>query len=116
MNTVNSGLSKLYQVAQDDRGCYSRRIEPATLVQVYGKLNHNLSKGQVDDVIWEVNDRLDRSITWDEYMAYYQRCKEDTTGLEPMDFYYLGKSRAFELQTFEIENLTTKYVLLQYAI
>ena len=64
-------------------------IKSITLLEVYSRLNHTISKTSVEDVIWEVNDRLDGNISMNEYMAYYNRCKCDQSGLEPMDFYYL---------------------------
>lgn len=71
-------------------GCTMRTINATMLMEVFNtRLHHNQSRAQVDDVIWEVNDKLDGCITWDEYNRYYQRCKEDATGLEPMDFFYL---------------------------
>ena len=67
----------------------NKTIDHAVLAEVYARLRHARTRTQIDDTIWEVNDRLDGYITWNEFTTYYERCKSDKTGLEPMDFYYL---------------------------
>ena len=52
-------------------------------------MHHPQTYAQVEDTIWEVNDRLDGHITWSEYKKNYERCKNDKTGLEPSNLFYL---------------------------
>ena len=59
------------------------------LVEIYARLQHPMTKQAVEDVLWEVNDQCDGVLSWEEYHSYFFRCQNDTTGLEPMDFYYL---------------------------
>ena len=71
-------------------GINSLVIRPSTLQDVYSNiLSYDISRSQIDDVIWEINDKLDGNITWEEYNKSYERCKNDMSGLEPTDFYYL---------------------------
>ncbi|CAK4869041.1 unnamed protein product [Aphanomyces euteiches] len=45
--------------------------------------------GDVEDLIWEVNDSLDGGISWDEFKRAFVRCKYDKTCLEPSDLFHL---------------------------
>lgn len=34
-------------------------------------------------MIWEVDEDCDKALTWVEFTAMYERCRNDTTGYEP---------------------------------
>ena len=67
----------------------SKSIDVRILVEAYSRLHHHPTRPEIEEILWEVDDHLDGTLDWDEITTYYKRCKADSTGLEPMDFYYL---------------------------
>lgn len=37
-------------------------------------------QAEVEDMIWEVDEDCDQALTWPEFQAMYQRCRNDQTG------------------------------------
>ncbi|KAG9415460.1 hypothetical protein AC1031_008903 [Aphanomyces cochlioides] len=72
-----------------DQVASGRRVTKEALVQVFEKLGQPRSMGDVEDLIWEVNDSLDGGISWDEFKRAFVRCKYDKTCLEPSDLFHL---------------------------
>ncbi|KAH9052520.1 hypothetical protein Ae201684P_001700 [Aphanomyces euteiches] len=72
-----------------DQVASGRRVAKEALVQVFEKLGQPRSMGDVEDLIWEVNDSLDGGISWDEFKRAFVRCKYDKTCLEPSDLFHL---------------------------
>ncbi len=40
-------------------------------------------QAEVEDMIWEVDEDCDQALTWPEFQAMYQRCRNDQTGAPP---------------------------------
>ena len=38
------------------------------------------TQAEVEDMIWEVDEDCDQALTWPEFQAMYQRCRNDQTG------------------------------------
>eukprot|EP01017_Pseudomicrothorax_dubius_P006935 TRINITY_DN1207_c0_g1_i1.p1 TRINITY_DN1207_c0_g1~~TRINITY_DN1207_c0_g1_i1.p1 ORF type:complete len:267 (-),score=81.60 TRINITY_DN1207_c0_g1_i1:111-911(-) len=51
------------------------------------KLGLELSKEDIDLMIWEVDENLDGKVDWYEYELMYKRCIYDETGLEPKSLF-----------------------------
>ena len=37
-------------------------------------------QADIEDMIWEVDDDCDKAVTWSEFQALFQRCRNDKTG------------------------------------
>ena len=44
---------------------------------------YKISKAEVEDMIWEVDEDCDKCVSWDEFKLMFERCRHDKTGLEP---------------------------------
>lgn len=52
-------------------------------------LGKRLSKREVHDLMWEVDEKVDGVIDWDEFHLTFERNVKDTSGLEPSSFYHM---------------------------
>eukprot|EP00898_Chlorokybus_atmophyticus_P002172 jgi/Chlat1/2956/Chrsp2S08911 len=76
--------------AEDLRRAFDRldtkgdgKIDAAELAEVFSKLGHKTKKGDIEDMIWEVDEDCDKVVTWVEFQQMYNRCRNDKTGYEP---------------------------------
>lgn len=56
------------------------KIDPEELNQVFQALGHKPRRGEVEDLIWEVDEDCDGCIGWQEFQRMYHRCRQDSTG------------------------------------
>lgn len=56
------------------------KIDPDELNQVFQTLGHKPRRGEVEDLIWEVDEDCDGCIGWQEFQRMYHRCRQDSTG------------------------------------
>jgi calmodulin len=56
------------------------KIDPEELNQVFQTLGHKPRRGEVEDLIWEVDEDCDGNISWHEFQRMYHRCRQDSTG------------------------------------
>lgn len=40
----------------------------------------HIRQGEVEDMIWEVDEDCDGAVSWAEFQAMYHRCRNDRTG------------------------------------
>lgn len=59
------------------------RIDPEELTQLFQELGHEPKRGEVEDMLWEVDEDCDGCISWQEFQTLYTRCRDDKTGYEP---------------------------------
>ncbi|KAL3656267.1 hypothetical protein V7S43_018914 [Phytophthora oleae] len=64
-------------------------ITPADLSSCMRSLNRVPSKGEVQWMIWEVDDDLDGNVSWEEFKGCYVRTLLDSHGTELNQLYYL---------------------------
>ena len=38
------------------------------------------AQSEVEDLIWEVDEDCDQTVSWKEFQTMYQRCNTDTAG------------------------------------
>ncbi|KAI8473767.1 MAG: outer dynein arm-docking complex subunit 3 [Monoraphidium minutum] len=59
------------------------RIDSEELNAVFAALGHRPRRGEVDDLLWEVDEDCDGAVNWAEFQRLYRRCREDGGGTEP---------------------------------
>jgi calmodulin len=59
------------------------KIDEEELNQIFMALGHKTKRGEVQDMIWEVDEDCDTCLTWQEFQLMYARCRDDKTGYEP---------------------------------
>ncbi|XRA98890.1 calmodulin [Pycnococcus provasolii] len=59
------------------------KIDAEELNAVFTKLGHKTKRNDIVDMIWEVDEDCDEQVSWQEFQAMYQRCRNDKTGFEP---------------------------------
>lgn len=68
------------------------QIDSKALVTIYEQLGYPISgqeKSRIEEVIWQVNDDLDGAISFEEFVNSYVRSRNDRSGLEPSEIFFL---------------------------
>lgn len=78
-------------MAHNDHKITLRDLESLTK-----KLGANISKRYLQHMIWEIDEDTDEAICWDEFQLTYYRNINDTTQIEPSEFF-----RVLEFMTFD---------------
>ncbi|GBF94634.1 hypothetical protein Rsub_07370 [Raphidocelis subcapitata] len=67
------------------------RIDPDELRALFAALGHRPRRGEVEDLIWEVDEDCDGAVTWAEFVRLYRRCREDAAGTEPRGLFNVAE-------------------------
>lgn len=59
------------------------KIDADELNQLFLALGHKAKRGEVEDMIWEVDEDCDGCLSWQEFQTLYTRGRDDKTGYEP---------------------------------
>lgn len=57
------------------------KLDPEELQALFSALGHKPKRGEVEDLIWEVDEDCDGCISWQEFQRLYHRCRQDSTGM-----------------------------------
>mmetsp|Transcript_2743 Transcript_2743/g.8060 ORF Transcript_2743/g.8060 Transcript_2743/m.8060 type:complete len:198 (+) Transcript_2743:63-656(+) len=75
-----TALKRVFAMIDSDRDGVIREKElNAALLSI----GYKAKRGEVADMIWEVDENCDGLVTWEEFIGMFHRCKRDQTGLEP---------------------------------
>jgi len=77
-NEMNEILSRPDQV-----------IRPKDTGTAMKHLGKRMTKKEIHDMMWEVDEKLDGVIDWEEFQIMFERNVRDTSGLEPNSFYHM---------------------------
>lgn len=72
-------------------------IDESDLHSILQRLGYEPQPGEVQDIIWEVDDDRDGGLTWEEFSALYERIRNDKDGREPHRMYTLIEFLMFDL-------------------
>lgn len=65
---------------------YIRAPDAGIAMKVLGK---RMKKREIDELIWEIDEKIDGVIDWEEFNLMFERNVRDVSGLEPSGFYYM---------------------------
>ncbi|KAG7401887.1 hypothetical protein PHYBOEH_009467 [Phytophthora boehmeriae] len=68
------------------------QIDTKALLTIYEQLGYAITgqeKSRLEEVIWQVNDNLDGTICFEEFVNSYVRSRTDRSGLEPSEIFFL---------------------------
>ncbi|ETK93159.1 hypothetical protein F441_02026 [Phytophthora nicotianae CJ01A1] len=89
MHDLRSEIKELQKGVNTSNSDTSGVITAADLSSCMRSLNRVPSKGEAQWMIWEVDDDLDGSVSWEEFKGCYVRTLLDSHGLELNQLYYL---------------------------
>ncbi|GMF21826.1 unnamed protein product [Phytophthora fragariaefolia] len=72
--------------------CFKYQINTKALMTIYEQLGYPTSgqeKSRLEEVIWQVNDNLDGALCFEEFVNSYVRSRNDRSGLEPSEVFFL---------------------------
>lgn len=61
----------------------ARKVTADDVQTMLRRLDHKVSRKEVEEMIWEVDEDLDGSLSWSEFRLVFTRNIRDRTGLEP---------------------------------
>lgn len=82
LEAVKSEIRELEEKLREIEG-EQKKVTWKDLNECFKKLGRPVTRVEIEDIIWEVDENLDGLVDWQEFKLTYQRNLIDSTGLEP---------------------------------
>ena len=93
---ANNRLDELNKELQDLESKSDKKITAVDVIEMFKFLKEKITRKEVEDMIWEVDENLDECVDWQEFRLMFNRNITDRSGLEPNR---LVRSRKISLQS-----------------
>ena len=89
MIALQQEQAELEKKLSEIRSRNAQYIRPRDTAAALKSLGKRVSKREVQNMMWEVDEKLDGVIDWDEFQLNFERNIRDSSGLEPASFYHM---------------------------
>ena len=89
MAALQTEQAALEKKLADVRNRPVQHIRPQDTAAALKSLGKRATKREVQNMMWEVDEKLDGVIDWDEFHLNFERNIRDGSGLEPASFYHM---------------------------
>lgn len=97
LETEEKALQRLIDEV-DSKPLDSKRIHHRDLLQALESLGKATNKKEVEDMVWEVDEDSDGTVSWKEFYLMYVRNQSDDTGLEPSQLFSVVQFLMYDKQ------------------
>ena len=99
---ASNRLDELNKELQDLESKPDKKITAVDVIEMFKFLKEKVSRKEVEDMIWEVDENLDECVDWQEFRLMFNRNIMDRSGLEPSRLVRSRKNSLYSLCTVTI--------------
>jgi calmodulin len=82
IETAEKRLQELTTILNEVEGIAIKKISCSDVAEMYKFLKFKVSRKEIEEMIWEVDENLDEHVDWAEFRLMFNRNIMDRTGLE----------------------------------